>query len=92
MYKTFYLSGNPEFEYRYKGGTWEKRPIGTKDAWYKVNSKGQGVLNDSHKPKKGFKPFWNYSNLTKISVAVGVLGIGFFLYTGRLKTKINELR
>lgn len=91
MYKIFYLKGNPNFEYRYKGGSWEKRPIGSSEMWYKVNSSGQGVLNNSHKPK-GFKPFWNYSNLTKISVAVGVLGIGLYLYTGRLKPKINELR
>ena len=92
MYKIFYLKGNPNFEYRFKGGTWEKRPIASSEMWYKVDSKGQGVLNDSHKPKKGLKPFWNYSNTLKIGVAVGVLGIGLYLYQGRLKTKMNELR
>jgi len=92
MYKIFYLKENPNFEYRYKGSSWEKRPKGSSDMWYKVDSKGQGVLNNLHKPKKGLKPFWNYSKTLKIGVIVGVLGIGLYLYKGRLKTKINELR
>jgi hypothetical protein len=92
MYKIFYLKGNPNFEYRFKGGSWEKRPIASSEKFYKVNSNGQGVLNESHKPKKGLKPFWYLSNTTKIGVAVGVVAIGLYLYKGRLKTKINELR
>jgi hypothetical protein len=91
MYKIFYLQGNPNFEYRYIKGIWQKRAIGTSDDWFRADQNGQSVLNKAHKPK-GFRPMWNYSGNVKAGLVVGVLGIGLYLYSSKFKTAINGLR
>ncbi len=92
IYKTFLLKNNPDFEYRFKGGYWQKRPIGSSDKWYKVSSSGQDVLNESHKPKKGIKPFWYLSNVTKIGVGLILIGVGSYFYLKRSNNNLNGLR
>jgi hypothetical protein len=91
MYKIFYIKGNPNFEYRYVKGSWQKRAIGTADAWFRADANGQDVLNKALKPKK-FNPLWNYSGKVKAGIVVGVLGVGLYLYSSRFKTAINGLR
>jgi hypothetical protein len=91
MYKIFYLAGNPNFEYRNVNGVWQKRAIGTDEAWFRADANGQKVLNNSHKPK-GLRPFWNYSTTLKAGVVVGVVGIGLYFYSRRFKNAVNGLR
>lgn len=92
MYKLFYLSQNPDFEYRFKGGSWEKRKKGSKEKWYKANENGQNILNNAYKPKSKVAFLWNYSTTAKVGLIVVALGIGYYLYSSKiLSAKKYEL-
>jgi hypothetical protein len=80
IYKTFYLAQNPSQEYQYQNGIWVKRARGSKQTFYAVDSNGQNVLNNVHKPKSKLKPFWMYSATIKIVAGIGIAYAGLYLY------------
>jgi hypothetical protein len=74
LYKTLYLKANPNAEYQRRNGVWWKRKIGTKEMWYKVDTKGQQVLNNVY---QGKSPLFYYSNTALLGGVICVAFIGY---------------
>lgn len=83
LYKTLYLSANPDFEYQRRNGVWYKRKKGSKNDWGKPNADGVKVLENAYKDK----PSMFFYSKTALIGGVAVVGILGYLAYKRFVTK-----
>lgn len=76
LYKTLFLKNNPNAEYQRRKGVWYKRPIGSKQMWYKVDSNGQQVLSNVFQGKNAL---FFYSNTAIVGGAL-LIGLAGYMF------------
>jgi hypothetical protein len=77
LYKTLYFKGNPSAEYQKRGGVWYKRPLGSREVWYKLDPKGSDILNNAY---IGKNPLYFYSNTVLIGGVALIGALGYLAY------------
>lgn len=80
IYKIFYLSYKPEFEYYNKNGVWYKRLKANPTAgWIRGDDNAQKVLNEHFKKQRRFIG-WNYNIGVKLVALSAIVVGGYFAY------------